>query len=400
MSDDDALARYALGVDLGTTYTAAAVLRDGRAEIVTFGHRSTSLPSVIYGGDDAVLVGEPADRRRTTEPERVAREFKRRMGDPTPTMLGGRPWSAELLTSELLQAVVAQVVADQGGAPASIVLTHPANWGPYKLEVLREDVRICGLDGVVMVAEPVAAATYYATEARVADGTAIAVYDLGGGTFDATVVRRDGDAFRVLGEPRGIERLGGIDFDEAVFAFVLDAAGIDLDALDPGDPTTMGALAQLRRDCVEAKEALSQYTVVNIGVLLPSAQRQVRITRTEFEHLVQPLVDRSVTTLARAIDEAGDGVRSVLLVGGSSRVPLVGRRIAEGLRLPVSIDAHPKHSVALGAAIVAARVAAPAPSPAVEPATAPEPHPEPESVAPATPPEPFVPPPSPAPPPP
>src|SRR5690606_18427820 len=109
----------------------------------------------------------------------------------------------------------------QGGAPSSIAIAHPANWGRYKLDLLDQAVRRADLDHVVLVTEPEAAAIHYATLERLEPGATVAVYDLGGGTFDVAVLRKTEGGFQLLGEPEGIERLGGIDFDEAVFRHVV-----------------------------------------------------------------------------------------------------------------------------------------------------------------------------------
>ena len=123
---------YELGVDLGTTYTAAAVHRAGEVRMVDLGTRSAPIPSVVFlAADETILAGEAASRRGATDPGRVAREFKRRIGDPTPLLLGGSPYSAEALSARLLEWVIAQVTAAEGGPPASVAVTHPANWGPY-----------------------------------------------------------------------------------------------------------------------------------------------------------------------------------------------------------------------------------------------------------------------------
>ena len=138
-----------------------------------------------------------------------------------------------------------------------ITVAHPANWGSYKMDLLRQAFLLADLTDVQTCSEPEAAAITYASRQRVDDGACIAVYDLGGGTFDAAVLRNTAGRFTVLGTPEGIEHLGGVDFDEAVFQHVLRSAGIDLRSLDPEDPQLVFALDRLRRDCVAAKEALS-----------------------------------------------------------------------------------------------------------------------------------------------
>ncbi len=349
---------YYLGIDIGTTYTAAAVWRDGRYEIASLGNRAPAIPSVVLLRDDeAVLTGEAAVRRAATEPARVAREFKRRIGDPTPIIVGGTPYSADALVAKLLRWVVDQVAAVEGGPPAGIAVSHPANWGNYKLDLLRQAIRLADLDDVATLSEPEAAAIHYASQERVEPGAVIAVYDLGGGTFDAAVLRKTDAGWDILGSPEGIERLGGVDFDAAVYHHVDRATDGAIDALDPLDPTAQAAVTRLRQDCVDAKEALSSDSDVSIPVLLPNLQTEVRLTRGEYEQMVRPALADTITATNRALRSAGvrpDEVTAVLLVGGSSRTPLVAELVSSALGRPVAVDAHPKHGVALGAAITAA----------------------------------------------
>jgi molecular chaperone DnaK len=355
---------YHLGIDLGTTYTAAAV-HDGSPqrgpEMITLGERGPTVPSVLWLRPDGRFVaGDAAERHAVTDPRRVARQFKRRLGDPTPLLVGDTGIPAEVLTGHLLRWVVETTVRARGGErPAAIVLTHPANWGPYKRDLLEKAAEIAGVPGVVLVTEPQAAAIAYAAQERVEEGAVVAVYDLGGGTFDAAVLRKDADGgFTVLGSPEGIERLGGIDVDAAVFSHVCAAIDDAHEQLDPDDPQAVAAVARLREECTIAKEGLSLDSESRVAVLLPNVQTEVRVTRGELEALIRPTLAETVTALERALRSAGRtgaDVDHVLLVGGSSRIPLVSELVSSGLGRPVAVDAHPKHAVALGAAIVAAR---------------------------------------------
>jgi molecular chaperone DnaK len=348
---------YALGVDLGTTYTAAAICRDGRAEIATLGSRTAAIPSVVHVHNGNVLVGEAAERRAASEPDRVAREFKRRVGDTTPIFLGGSPYSAEALMSHLLRWTVDEVSRTEGGPPDQVAVSYPANWGPYKRELLDNAIRQANLDHAETLTEPECAAIHYASTERVSVGDVVAVYDLGGGTFDAAVLRKTAEGWETLGSPEGIERLGGIDFDAAVFAHVQRSLGDVMSGLDEDDENAMAAVGRLRNECVQAKEALSSDTDASIPVLLPNLQTQVRLTRGEFEDMIRPQIASTIDALRRAIASAGveeSAVKTVLLVGGSSRIPLVAQMITEALGRPVNVDAHPKHSIALGAALAVA----------------------------------------------
>lgn len=350
---------YSIGIDLGTTFTSAAVHREGRSTIVELGTRSAAVPSVVLlRTDETVVAGEAAERRATAEPHRVAREFKRRLGDPTPLLLGGVPYAAEALTARMLRWVVDEVERREGGPAAAIAVTHPANWGPFKIDLLSQAVRRAGLDEVTFLSEPEAAVRHYASQQRVEPGSVVAVYDLGGGTFDTAVLRKvDDETFEMLGRPEGIERLGGIDFDAAVLGHVTGILGSAVTDLDPDDPAALQALARLRRECVDAKEALSSDTDAVVPVMLPGTATEIRLTRSEFEAMVRPALGETIDAMRRAIDSAAiseDDISTVLLVGGSSRMPIVAQLVSNELGRPVAVDADPKHAVALGAAGAAA----------------------------------------------
>ena len=183
------------------------------------------------------------------------------------------------------------------------------------------------------------------------------MYDLGGGTFDSAVVRNGKAGLEILGVPEGIEWLGGADFDQALADHVDRQLGGAVGALDPADPGTVPILAALRRDCMYAKEALSTREQAEIAVPLPGGTRRVTVTREAFEHMVTPALETTVEAFRRTLGAAGitpQDLTAVLLVGGSSQIPLVARLLRDALRRPIMINTHPKHSVALGAAMLSA----------------------------------------------
>jgi actin-like ATPase involved in cell morphogenesis len=355
-------------VDLGTTYTAAAVFRAGQVTMAELGTRSPVAPSIVLARPDGtVLFGEAAERRALLEPVHVAREFKRRMGDPVPVLLGGVPHSPESLGARLLAWVVARVSEAEGAAPATVAVTHPANWGPYKQAVLGQLLELAGRPDAIRLTEPEAAAIAHAADARVPPEAHLAVYDLGGGTFDTVVLRHRDDRFAIVGEPSGIEHLGGVDFDEALFRWVWDRSAERSVGLDTDDDLLHRDLLALRRECVTAKEALSADQDVVVAVRVGPVQRDITVTRHEFADLIRPTLSATTDALGRVIEDAGltpDQLHGVLLVGGSSRIPLVTELIEAELDRPVVLDVHPKHIVARGAALVAGAalpsVAAPA----------------------------------------
>ncbi|MEA3216954.1 MAG: molecular chaperone DnaK, partial [Acidimicrobiia bacterium] len=350
---------YCLGVDLGTTYSAAAVWRRGHVAPSPLGHATSVVPSVLFLTDEnEMLVGEAAERRAQSEPAALAREFKRRMGDPVPVVLRSTAIAVEELTSRLLRWVVDRVVELEGSAPTAMAVTHPANWGEHRRSTLRRSIELAGFDEVKLLPEPEAAAIDYATKERLSPGDRVAVYDLGGGTFDVAILELDEvNGYRVLGSPQGIDHLGGADFDQMLVNFVCRAAGLDPRTLDAGDLRVSRQLAALRTACVEAKIDLSANTATAVVVSVGQLDTEVRITRAEFEHLIQRPVSATIEAVDRALASAHvkpEDIRAVLLVGGSSRVPQIGRAVSAALGRPVAVDAHSKHAVSMGAASWAA----------------------------------------------
>ncbi|RZS67606.1 Hsp70 protein [Agromyces ramosus] len=355
---------FVLGIDIGTSYTAAAIGRrraDGSVDVepLELGSRKAAVPTVVYLGDDGgVVVGEAAERRAIDQPDRVVREFKRRIGDETPIIVGDLRVAAEDIYAVLAQWVVERAEEHEGEAPAVIAVSHPASWGEHRLGLVRGALAGVGLGEVELVSEPEAAGLHYLEQEKVGTGEAIAVYDLGGGTFDVALLRKQDDAFRVIGTPSGIEHLGGADFDQRIFEHVRSLAGGALADLDERTPDEALALARVRRDCVDAKEALSFDGETVVPVLLLGAQTRVRLVRSEFEQMIGDDLRRTVETLRQAVTAAGlelDDLTTVLLIGGSSRIPAVAQLISVELELPVAIDADPKASISLGAAAAASR---------------------------------------------
>ncbi len=341
-----------LGVDLGTTWTAAAI-SEGRADVLQLGTHSLAMPSVVAVEGDLLIVGEAAERRMAADPAAGAREVKRRLGDTTPIVVGGKPFGAETLMAPLLAEAIAKATQQVGGAPDALTLTHPANWGEYKLDLLREIARLAGRDTVDLLPEPAAAALHYAQLGKLNAGDVVAVYDFGGGTFDVAVVRCEADSAAVLGTPNGLERLGGVDLDQIVLQHVDAALDGKLRELDSTKPDVRAAIAQLRIACTTAKEALSTDGDAVVQVNLPDLRTEVRVTRAEFETAVRSRVEDTLGAFDRAVASSGVAVgdlAGVLLVGGSARIPVVAEAIASHTGRPVLVDADAKAVVALGAA--------------------------------------------------
>ena len=350
---------YSLGIDLGSTLSAAATARDGLIEIVQLGEQAATMPSiVVVRADVEVLVGDAAERESANEPARTARGFKRRLGDPNPIVLGGTPYGAEALLAHLLRAIVARVSEVAGGPPDAIVLTHPASYGPDKIALLEQAARQAGIENVTFLTEPEAAAIHDDQGDPLTVGSVVAVYDFGGGTFDAALLRKTEAGFDVIGTPEELEHLGGIDFDEAFSSSVVGFVSANGVEVNEDDPATAAALVRLQDEGRRAKEALSSELETTVHVDLPGFQTELPLTREDFEDLVRPRIAETIGVLARVTESAGftfHGLDRILLVGGSSRIPLVAEMVGEATGRPVTVDANSKDSIALGAAFVAER---------------------------------------------
>ncbi|WP_139320140.1 Hsp70 family protein [Pseudonocardia sp. Ae505_Ps2] len=348
---------YLLGIGLGATSVTAAVLRTGgAAESVRLGGRDGSdvLPAVLVatpGGD--LLCGEPARRRAPAEPDRVARGFLDRVGDPTPLSLGGFAYAAEDLCARLVRVLVDEVSTRHGGPPSRIGVTCPVGWGRHKRDLLAAALRRRGLT-VSLVTAPQAVALAHRTV--VPAGGPLAVVDLGGNGTTATVLAAAAPGVLPDAVGRTLTcRTGGADVDDAVFAFVQSsspATAAAFDALDPDDPRTVAALTSLRDECRAAKQLLSRDTVATVPVELPGLRTAVRIHRSDLDELTRPLLE-PVTDLVQDVVAAAPDAE-VLLAGGAARMPVVVQAVSAALGRPVAVVADPVADAARGAALAVA----------------------------------------------
>ena len=350
-------ASYYLAIDVGTSRTAAATSRldaDGGLQTASFplGRSSDSVPTSMFVTNSDLLFGDAAERRGITEPERLVREFKRRIGDDVPLIVGDRRFRPEEIFALVVGWVVDTVSAREGRLPSAIAVTVPAAWGAFRKQLVQDALAHQGWSSVTLVAEPEAAARHYVTTTELAPKRALAVYDLGGGTFDAIVLRREANGdVQMVGAPIGLEDVGGADFDDALFRHAVAVGGItDDDLADSGDDRV--ALAGFRRECVEAKEALSFDSEAVVPLLIGTSRGTVRITRTEFEQMIEVQISRTADVLSETINASGvplKDIDAILLTGGSSRVPRVSQLLSERFNRRIAIDADPKAIIALGA---------------------------------------------------
>jgi hypothetical protein len=299
------------------------------------GQQSPLMPAAVYEPPvGEPLVGDAAMRRMISEPDRVSREFKRVLGDPTPIVLGGEPHPVTRLLTTLVGAVVGAARDQEGAEPELVVLTRPANWGSFRRGLFDEVAAALETSEPLTITEPRAVAAHYAPTGRLQQDEIVAVYDLGGGSFDASVLARRGGRVELLGRPEGVERLGGADVDEAIFRFVDEIRGGLLDEFDLDDPEVSASLARLRLDCGIAKETLSTRDTTTIPVRLPDRRLEVPLTRDRLEALVMPFIETTIGALERSLHSAGitpEQLSSALLLGGMARMPLVASMISDEL---------------------------------------------------------------------
>jgi len=350
---------YNVGIDLGTTNTAAARHENGVADIIPLGNTTAEVPSVVLiQTDGSVLTGEDAQAKAIENPTGVLRDFKWRLGDSIPKFIGNKPYTHEQITGYLLRSVKSKVAVTEGSDPARIVIAYPALWGEFKQGKLAEAAKLAGLDmaRVSFVTEPEAAALAYDSQAQVKRGESLAIYDLGGGGFDTCVLRRDSAGFTVLGRPERIDRLGGKRFDDVVLNHVIKSLGDDAALFEDASVAVVG---QIRQACVAAKEALSNNPSARITVELPGVRQEVLITRDEFHRAIEGDLRNTLDAMEKTVESAGitpSDLSVILLVGGSSRIPIVNQLVTNRFGRPVAIDRHPNYTTALGASMVASGV--------------------------------------------
>jgi molecular chaperone DnaK len=345
----------ALGIDFGTSNTVAMLRApDGRTRPLLFDGSPLLASAVHLAADGATQVGRDAERAGRLEPAGFEPNPKRRIDDGT-VLLAGQG----LAVPALIAAVLSRVAAEAGRhlAPGlDLRLTHPAGWGERRRAVLVDAADRAGLPPPRLVAEPVAAAAYYTAVlgGAVPVGRALAIYDLGGGTFDAAVVRRTAAGFEVLAA-QGLAAVGGLDFDHAVVehlgrGYAGPGDGTWDRLLNPADDAGRRLRALLYDDVRAAKEALSR--AARADVHLPVLDVRAHLTRDELERLVRPYLAQTVDCLARTVAAAGlapTDLVGIFLVGGSSRIPLAAHLIHTGLGVaPTTLD-QPETVVAEGA---------------------------------------------------
>lgn len=356
-----------LGIDLGTTNSSCAFYDGKEAVLIPNERGSRTTPSVVAAGEDGeILVGEAARNQAVVHPDRTVRNAKRLMGTSAALPFGSLTVKPEEAASFILAKLKADAEAFLGAEAREAVVTVPAYFSEAQRRATREAGRLAGLEVRRLLNEPTAAAVAWAWSANRTFGSdgaerRVLVYDLGGGTFDATVLAMKGGECRVLAAA-GDNRLGGVDFDALLFREAAAALGASPGSgLGPGAFEEDPFLRQQLGDLVErAKIDLSAREAATVALPFAGASRGAhpswKVTRAEFEALIAPAVDRTIALTAQALAEAKvdrADVDRVVLSGGSSRIPLVRRSLSAFLGRDFEARVNPEEVVALGAAIFA-----------------------------------------------
>lgn len=342
-----------IGIDLGTTNSLVAQFDSvGRAQIVHNSEGSNLTPSVIFldDGDDHPVVGAQAKSEVSTRPSNVAMEFKRLMGTSEEIVVADRTFSATDLSALLLRKLRLDYEAAVG-MPESVVVTVPANFTNEAREATLAAISAAGIKTQHLLNEPTAAALYYAhSQGKKLSGNYV-VYDLGGGTFDVTAIRVEGDDIQVLGS-EGVARLGGKDFDQKVTDLL--AKKFEKKFSQKFNPSAVGWGPDKAEEVKKSLSQLDEKKIRLVGSDIPPTT--FSISREEFEQAISSLVAQTELQVEALLSETDlniDDVEEVFLAGGSSRIPMVKASLERLFGRPPLVLGNPDEAIALGAAIYA-----------------------------------------------
>ncbi|MFC4909817.1 Hsp70 family protein [Actinomadura gamaensis] len=343
------------GIDLGTTYSCIASIDDvGRPAVLRNLEGTDTTPSVVYfESGDNVVVGQTAKDTAILEPENVVSLVKRDMGREVAREIHGIEYTPEELSAFILLKLVTDARTQTGEDARDVVVTVPAYFGAAERDATRKAGRIAGLNVIDIVSEPIAAAITYGVLNPEQDRT-ILVYDLGGGTFDTTVITLRGGHIEVVCTD-GDHELGGADWDARLVEYL--AERFRAEHPDAGDPLDdRQSEQQLRRDAEDAKKSLTNRTAHTVRVMHDGRSATIEITREKLEELTRDLLDRTIEITGRTLETAREkGVEDfddLVLVGGSTKMPVVAARLSTELGLNPRLQ-DPDLAVAKGAALYA-----------------------------------------------
>ena len=350
-----------IGIDLGTTNSCVAVMEGGEPTVITNADGARTTPSVVaFKKDGERLVGEQAKRQAVTNAEGTISSIKRHMGTDYKANVAGKEYTPQEISAMILQKLKADAEAYLGEKVTEAVITVPAYFNDAQRQATKDAGKIAGLDVKRIINEPTAAALAYGLDNE--GEQKIMVYDLGGGTFDVSVIEIGDGVIEVLAT-NGDNKLGGDDFDKKVMDYMVadfkSKTGIDLS----GDKM---AMERIKAEAEDAKKKLSSATQVEINIPFITANEQgpqhlnMTLTKAKFDELTRDLVERTAIPVQNALKDAGisaSELSKVLLVGGSTRIPAVQDKVKQLTGHEPSKKMNPDECVALGASIQGGKLA-------------------------------------------
>ncbi|WP_313756354.1 molecular chaperone DnaK [Tissierella sp.] len=345
-----------IGIDLGTTNSCVAVMEGGEPNIISNIEGNRTTPSIVaFTKDGERLVGETAKRQAITNPDRTISSIKRKMGSDYKVNIDGKNYSPEEISAMILQKIKMDVESYLGETVTEAVITVPAYFTDSQRQATKDAGKIAGLEVKRIINEPTAAALAYGMDKEEGQHK-IMVFDLGGGTFDVSILELGDGVFEVLAT-RGNNHLGGDDFDETLVNYIAEQFkkenGIDL-------KQDKMSLQRLKEAAEKAKKELSSTMSTNINLPFITATQagplhlNMDITRAKFNELTSDLVDKTLEPVKEALKDSGlqaSDIEKVLLVGGSTRIPAVQDAVKKLIGKDPQKDINPDECVALGASI-------------------------------------------------
>ena len=350
-----------IGIDLGTTNSCVAVMEGGKPTVIANTEGARTTPSVVaFTKTGERLVGEPAKRQAVTNAEKTIASIKRDMGTDHGRTIDGKKYSPQQISAMILQKLKADAESYLGEKVTEAVITVPAYFNDAQRQATKDAGKIAGLDVKRIINEPTAAALAYGLDNE--KEQKIMVYDLGGGTFDVSIIEIGDGVIEVLAT-NGDTHLGGDDFDNKIIQWMLDefkkAEGVDLS----GDKM---AMQRLKEAAEKAKKELSSAMTTNINLPFITATAEgpkhfdMNLTRAKFDELTRDLVDKTAIPVQNAMKDAGlnySDLGQVLLVGGSTRIPAVQDKVRALTGKEPSKSLNPDECVAIGASIQGGKLA-------------------------------------------
>ena len=350
-----------IGIDLGTTNSCVAVMEGGKPVVIANTEGARTTPSVVaFTKTGERLVGEPAKRQAVTNADHTISSIKRHMGSDYRVTIDDKKYSPQEISAMILQKLKADAESYLGEKVSEAVITVPAYFNDAQRQATKDAGKIAGLDVKRIINEPTAAALAYGLDNE--NEQKIMVYDLGGGTFDVSIIEIGDGVIEVLAT-NGDTRLGGDDFDNKITQYMLSefkrTEGVDLS----GDKM---AMQRLREAAEKAKKELSSATTTNINLPFITATAEgpkhfdMNLTRAKFDELTHDLVERTVIPVQNALKDAGlemNEISKVLLVGGSTRIPAVQDKVRQLTGKEPNKSLNPDECVAIGASIQGGKLA-------------------------------------------